>query len=202
MRIVPRGRVAWGPIRPRWIRTSSRLPPPRSPIIPVAFGIPATTPRAEYRASSVPSRTRMRAPQAASISSTRCGPLRASRTAAVAISSVSPTPSDCARRTNRVTVRVASSIASGSRKAPAASPRPSAQNARSLNSGTRAFSSRSKITSRMEFEPMSMIATARACEGCGGGGGVAGDSIRCARLSFSVAACRGRRPAPTGSGDS
>ena len=50
-------------------------------MIPVAPGIPATTPRAENRASSVPSRTRMRAPQAARMSATRCFPLRASRTA-------------------------------------------------------------------------------------------------------------------------
>ena len=171
-------------------------------MIPVAPGIPATTPRAEYRASSVPSRTRTRAPQAASMSVTRRPPFLASRTAAVAMSSVSPTPSDSARRAKRVTVRVASSIASGSRSAPAASPRPSAQNTRSLKSGTRAFSSRSKITSRMEFEPMSMTATARACDGRGGGCGAAVDSIRRARLSSSTAACRGRRPAPTGSGDS
>ena len=93
-------------------------------MIPVAPGIPATTPRAENRASSVPSRTRTRAPQAASMSMTRRGPFRASRTAAVAMSSVSPTPSDSARRAKRVTVPVASCIASPSRSAPDASPRP------------------------------------------------------------------------------
>ena len=74
----------------------------------------------------------MRASQAASMSSTRRRPLCASRTAAVAMSSVSPTPSDSARRAKRVTVRVASRIASASSNAPDASPRPSAQNTRSL----------------------------------------------------------------------
>ena len=101
-------------------------------MIPVAPGIPATTPRAESRASSAPSRTRTRAPQAASTSSTKRGPFRASRTAAVAMSSVSPTPRDPASRAKRVTRRAASRIASSSRSAPDASPRPSTQNPRSL----------------------------------------------------------------------
>src|SRR3546814_11153462 len=49
----PSGRVTCRPRRPLSSSTSSRLPPPRSPISPSASGMPATTPPAEDRKSVV-----------------------------------------------------------------------------------------------------------------------------------------------------
>ncbi len=70
--------------RPCSILTSSRLKPPRSPATPVAFGMPAVTPRDDSRASSLPERTRTSKPVSAFTWRTKSGPSSASRTAAVA----------------------------------------------------------------------------------------------------------------------
>ena len=54
----PSGRVTCAPVSPSPTRTSSTLPPPRSPIRPSASGMPDSTPSADRRASSSPLRMR------------------------------------------------------------------------------------------------------------------------------------------------
>src|SRR5215470_2056276 len=158
-RTGPSGRVAWAPSLPRSSATSSRLPPPRSPISPSASGMPDNTPWAERRASSSPEIMRTRTRQRRSTSATNSAPFLASRTAAVASRSRRFTAMAFASRTKRVRLSSAS-LAPASFSLPVASrPRPRPHSTFSLNSVKGAREAWLKTTRRIELEPMSTTAT-------------------------------------------
>src|SRR6516165_1381434 len=143
---------------PAPIRTNSTLPPPRSPTSPSASGIPASTPAADNRASSAPSRILTGTRHWRSTSSAKGRPSVASRTAAVAKTARCLTPRARASATNRDKLASASAVPSGFRRPVEAIPRPRAHMTFSLRRGKKVPPNRSKTTSLSEFEPRSTTA--------------------------------------------
>ncbi len=95
---------------------SSSEPPPRSPTIPSGLWIADTTPSAESSASRRPERSLISFRIAASAAERKAGPFEASRTAAVAITSISTTPIiSTSARYRRRALRAFSTPSSGKR---------------------------------------------------------------------------------------
>src|SRR5229473_1798572 len=112
----PSGRLTPAPIgalAPESTRTSSTLPPPRSPTTPSALRIPAKTPAADNLASSLPAIMRTGTPHWRCASAAKASPSLASRTAAVAMIARWSTFSARASATKRCRLAKASSMPSG-----------------------------------------------------------------------------------------
>ena len=101
----------------------------------------------------------MLAPRARSASSRNCGPLAASRTAAVAIARTSTMPIVRHNTRKRCSAASAFDTPSSDRKPLAATPRPRPQRTFSLKVGVGDRVNASYETSRTELEPISTIAT-------------------------------------------
>ena len=115
--------------------TISRLAPPRSPIMPVAWGISASTPEADRRASSSPLMMRTGKPQSRSTAAANSGPSAASRTAAVAKALISITFMAWVSAAKRWTLSSARAAPSGLRRPVEFRPRPRPHRTFSLNTG-------------------------------------------------------------------
>ena len=152
----PTGKVTRSCTPPSATRTSSRLPPPRSPTTPSARGMPAITPRADRRASCRPDRMRTVKPHSCATRSTNAPPLSASRTAAVATTSGSRTFMSTHSSAKRRNVCNAASTASSAMRPVGPTARPRPHRTFSLNTVWGLRRRPSNTTRRTELDPMSM----------------------------------------------